>query len=100
MIGALIIFLVILFWTGYWLLLKGSLPITDRALVLLGTLLMVISVLVPFLIVIKLLSSTYFLNFLSYEFMLLGMMFFVFGIGGLGRYRTPFIKGADLSECP
>jgi hypothetical protein len=63
-----------------------------------GTVLMSIATHVPFLIVMKVVDSTFFLNFLSYEFILLGMMFLVLGIGGLGRYRTPLIKVADLAE--
>lgn len=98
MLAAMLIFLVILYWTGYWLLSKGHLPITDRFLVLGGTLLMIIATVVPFLIVMKLIPSTFFLNFLSYEFILLGMMFMVFGIGSLGRYRNPMIAVGDLAE--
>ena len=98
MIVAFMIFVLILSWTGYWMILKGQLPISDRALMVLGTLLMTLSVLMPFMILMKVLESTFFLNFLSYEFMLLGMMFFVFGIGGFGRYQAPLVRVADLAD--
>jgi hypothetical protein len=98
MLGALIVFVMILSWTGYWLILKGQLPVSDRVLMLLGTFLLVSSVLIPFLIIMKVLPSTFFLNFLSYEFILLGMMFFVFGIGGMGRSRIPNVGEAGLRE--
>lgn len=98
MLGALIVFVMILSWTGYWLILKGQLPVSDRVLMLLGALISLSSVLIPFLIIMKVLPSTFFLNFLSYEFILLGMMFFVFGIGGLGRSRFPRVSETSLRE--
>lgn len=53
---------------------------------------------VPFLIVMNVLPSTFFLNFISYEFILLVMMYFVFGIGGLGHYRTQELGEDGLRE--
>ena len=100
MIFAFIIFLLFLSWTGYWLLLEGYLPLTNRLLMLLGTFLMTLSVLVPLSIVINLLPSTFFLNFISFEFILLGMMFFVFGIGGLGHQRTRKLGEDGLGGTP
>jgi len=98
MIGALFIFVLVLSWTGYWLMLKGQLPMSDGALVIIGTILLIGSVLVPFLIIMKVLISTYFWNFLSYEFILLGMMFFVFGVGGMGRPNIPAVGKVSLRE--
>ena len=49
-------------------------------MILLGFILMLLGVIFPFLMVIHILKSTFFLNFFSYTLSLLGMIFGIMGI--------------------
>ncbi|OGN75082.1 MAG: hypothetical protein A2X25_05270 [Chloroflexi bacterium GWB2_49_20] len=51
-----------------------------RRMILLGFILMLLGVIFPFLMVIHILKSTFFLNFFSYTLSLLGMIFGIMGI--------------------
>lgn len=48
--------------------------LTPTRMIIIGFLLMVMGVILPFLMVIKVLESTFFLNFFSYTSSLLGMI--------------------------
>lgn len=51
-----------------------------RRLVFIGFILMVLGIVFPFLMVMKILESTFFLNFFSYTLSLLGMILGIIGI--------------------
>jgi len=51
-----------------------------RRLVFLGFILMLLGIIFPFLMVMKILESTFFLNFFSYTLSLLGMILGIIGI--------------------
>ena len=56
-------------------------------MILIGFILMVMGVVFPFLMVIKILESTFFLNFFSYAASLVGMMLGIVGTAYYARLR-------------
>lgn len=51
-----------------------------RLTVFIGFIMMLLGVIFPFLMVVKMIESTFFLNFFSYTLSLLGMVFGIIGI--------------------
>lgn len=59
--------------------------LTPRNMMIIGTLLMLAGVIFPFLMVTKVLESTFFLNFFSYIASVLGMLIGIIGFALYGR---------------
>jgi hypothetical protein len=63
-----------------------------RLFILIGFLLMLLGVLLPFLMVIKLLESTFFLNFFSFGASMVGL---VMGILGVAQFTLEIRRSRD-----
>lgn len=61
--------------------------LTPVRMLILGFILVIAGVVLPFLMVMQVLESTLFLNFFSYTISLLGVIFGGFGATGLVRYN-------------
>ena len=61
--------------------------LTPGRMIVIGFILMVMGVVFPFLMVIKVLESTFFLNFFSYAASLVGMMLGIVGTAYYARLR-------------
>lgn len=61
--------------------------LTPVRMIIIGFILMVMGVVFPFLMVIKVLESTFFLNFFSYAASLVGMMLGIVGTAYYARLR-------------
>jgi hypothetical protein len=66
--------------------------ISSRAIILIGFVLVFLGFLLPLLIVIKVLESTYFLNFFSFTASILGLFM---GILGAAQYVVEFRRKRD-----
>lgn len=72
------------------------LPKTDpKILIWVGALSLVVGFVLPLLMVIKALPSTYFLNFLSYAFQLIGMITAMLGTFSIVKVRLDKEKAKD-----
>lgn len=72
------------------------LPKTDpKTLIWVGGLLLVVGFVLPLLMVIKILPSTYFLNFLSYGCQLVGMVSAMLGTFSIVKVRLDREKAKD-----
>jgi hypothetical protein len=60
---------------------------SPRFFLTLGIVLMIVGVVLPFLIIIKILESTFFLNFLSWSVSVAGLMMGMMGIAGYSGGR-------------
>jgi len=58
-----------------------------RILLYVGAGLMVLGVIFPFLMVIKIIESTYFLNFFSYTLQIIGLVLAMVGIADIAVHR-------------
>jgi len=61
--------------------------INPKSLMIVGTFLMVTGVVLPFLILLKVLESTYFLNFFSYTIQVLGLILAMIGLVAVAGIR-------------
>ena len=61
--------------------------INPKTLMIVGTLLMVTGVVLPFLILLKVLESTFFLNFFSYTIQVLGLILAMIGLVAVAGIR-------------
>jgi hypothetical protein len=61
--------------------------ISPRFLLILGVVLMLVGAVLPFLMVIKILESTFFLNFFSWGASVAGLMLGMMGIAGYSQER-------------
>jgi hypothetical protein len=67
--------------------------IRGEYLLLIGFLMMVVGIILPFLMVTKVIESTFFLNFFSYFLQVGGLFMGIVGVGYLVSYRKSKNKG-------
>jgi len=72
-----------------------QLPTDPKTLIWVGGVLLVLGVAVPLLMVVKIIPSTYFLNFLSYAFQLIGMVAATLGIFSVVKVSRDARKAQD-----
>jgi hypothetical protein len=68
-------------------------PIRGEYLILIGFVLVLLGAILPFLMVMKILTSTFFLNFFSYTASVAGLFMGVAGVSYLVRYRRNKDRG-------
>jgi hypothetical protein len=71
-------------------------PIRGEYLIVFGFVLVLLGAILPFLMVMKILTSTFFLNFFSYTASVAGLFMGVAGVSFLVRYRRK--KHGDISS--